>query len=70
MEGCALGQVLHGSATTTEAVRHQGRDRQRFRYDSREQLRHHLQDFIDAYNFGRRLKTLKGLTPYEFICKR
>ncbi|MFA1624356.1 IS481 family transposase, partial [Rhizobium mongolense] len=20
-------------------------------------------------NFGRRLKTLKGLTPYEFICK-
>jgi len=24
---------------------------------------------ISAYNFGRRLKTLKGLTPYEFICK-
>ncbi|MCA3639618.1 MAG: IS481 family transposase, partial [Methylobacterium sp.] len=24
---------------------------------------------IAAYNFGRRLKTLKGLTPYEFICK-
>ncbi|MBY5775033.1 IS481 family transposase, partial [Rhizobium leguminosarum] len=22
------------------------------------------------YNFGRRLKTLKGLTPYEFICKQ
>ncbi|MER8365676.1 IS481 family transposase, partial [Mesorhizobium sp. M1378] len=22
-----------------------------------------------AYNFGRRLKTLKGFTPYEFICK-
>jgi hypothetical protein len=22
-----------------------------------------------AYNFARRLKTLKGLTPYEFICK-
>jgi transposase InsO family protein len=42
----------------------------RFHYDSHEQLRQHLQDFIDAYNFGRRLKTLKGLTPYEFICKR
>ncbi|MBB4000636.1 hypothetical protein GGR04_004516, partial [Aureimonas pseudogalii] len=27
-------------------------------------------DFIDAYNFARRLKTLKGLTPYEFICKK
>jgi hypothetical protein len=24
---------------------------------------------IGAYNYGRRLKTLKGLTPYEFICK-
>ncbi len=23
-----------------------------------------------AYYFGRRLKTLKGLTLYEFICKR
>jgi len=26
-------------------------------------------DFVDAYNFGRRLTTLKGLTPYEFVCK-
>ena len=25
--------------------------------------------FFGAYNFGRRLKTLKGLTPYEFIVK-
>lgn len=22
-----------------------------------------------AYNFAKRLKTLKGLTPYEYICK-
>ena len=42
----------------------------RFHYDSHDQLRQHLDDFIAAYNFGRRLKTLKGLTPYEFICKR
>ena len=42
----------------------------RFRYDSNDQLRRHLRDFIDAYNFGRRLKTLKGLTPFEFICKK
>ena len=42
----------------------------RFHYDNHDQLRRHLQDFINAYNFGRRLKTLKGLTPYEFICKR
>lgn len=41
----------------------------RFHYDHHDQLRTHLTDFIDAYNFGRRLKTLRGLTPYEFICK-
>jgi transposase InsO family protein len=41
----------------------------RFHYGSHEQLRAHLADFVAAYNFGRRLKTLKGLTPYEFICK-
>ncbi|WP_416193570.1 integrase core domain-containing protein [Nitrobacter sp. TKz-YC01] len=42
----------------------------RFHYDNHDQLRRHLQDFIDAYNFGRRLKTLNGLTPYELICKQ
>ena len=41
----------------------------RYHYDDHGQMRRHLADFIDAYNFGRRLKTLKGLTPYEFICK-
>jgi transposase InsO family protein len=42
----------------------------RYHYDSHDQLRQHLSDFVTAYNFARRLKTLKGLTPYEFICKR
>jgi len=41
----------------------------RFHYDTHDQLRRHLDDFVNAYNFGRRLKTLKGLTPYEAICK-
>ena len=41
----------------------------RYHYDSHHQLEAHLAVFIDAYNYGRRLKTLKGLTPYEFICK-
>jgi len=40
-----------------------------FHYDNHEQLKMHLQAFMDAYNFARRLKTLKGLTPHEFICK-
>ena len=43
---------------------------ERFHYDGHDQLRRHLADFVTAHNFGRRLKTLKGLTPYEFICKR
>lgn len=41
----------------------------RYHYDDHNQLRQHLHDFIDAYNFARRLKALKGLTPYEYICK-
>ena len=42
----------------------------RFYYESHDQLRTHLADFVSAYNYARRLKTLKGLTPYEFICRR
>ena len=41
----------------------------RYHYESHDQLRQHLADFVTAYNFARRLKTLKGLTPYEYICK-
>jgi transposase InsO family protein len=41
----------------------------RFHYDSDEQLRADLNDFLAAYNFARRLKTLGGLTPYQYICK-
>ena len=41
----------------------------RFHYDSHDQLRRHLDHFVAAYNFGKRLKRLRGLTPYEFICK-
>jgi hypothetical protein len=37
----------------------------RFYYESHDQLRSHLSDFVAAHNFARRLKTLKGLTPYE-----
>jgi hypothetical protein len=42
----------------------------RFHYDNHHQLRNHLDTFISAYKFGRRLRTLEGLTPYEFICKQ
>jgi transposase InsO family protein len=57
------GQVERMNRTIKEATV------KRFHYESHEQFRRHLVDFVSAYNFGRRLKTLKGLTPYEFICK-
>jgi transposase InsO family protein len=57
------GQVERMNRTIKEATV------KRFHYDDHDQLRRHLNDFVAAYNFARRLKTLKGLTPYEFICK-
>jgi transposase InsO family protein len=57
------GQVERMNRTIKEATV------QRFHYATHDQLRTHLADFVAAYNFGRRLKTLRGLTPYEAICK-
>jgi len=58
------GQVERMNRTIKEATV------KRFHYDDHAQLQQHLANFIDAYNYGRRLKALKGLTPYEFICKQ
>jgi hypothetical protein len=41
----------------------------RFYYETHDQLRDHLANFVAAYNLAKRLKTLKGLMPYEYICK-
>ena len=41
----------------------------RFHYETHDQLRTHLADFLAAYTFARRLKTLRGLMPYEYIGK-
>lgn len=57
------GQVESMNRTIKEATV------KRFHYESHLQLRTHIADFIDAYNFARRLKTLSGLTPYEYIVK-
>jgi hypothetical protein len=37
-------------------------------YPSHDHLREHLAAFLNAYNFAKRLKTLAGLTSYQFIC--
>ncbi len=57
------GQVERMNRTIKEATV------KRFYYDNHQQLKQHLYDFINAYNFAKRLKALKGLTPYEFIIK-
>lgn len=57
------GQVERMNRTIKEATV------KRFHSECHEQLRVHLADFIAAYNFARRLKTLSGLNPYEYICK-
>jgi transposase InsO family protein len=41
----------------------------RFYYETHESLRGHLATFLDAYNFAKRLKSLRGLTPFERICQ-
>ena len=57
------GQVERMNRTLKEATV------RRYHYETHDQLREHLETFLAAYNFAKRLKTLRGLTPYEFICK-
>jgi transposase-like protein len=57
------GQVERMNRTLKEATI------RRYHYESHNQLRDHLDAFLAAYNFAKRLKTLRGLTPHEYICK-
>ena len=56
------GQVERMNRTLKEATV------KRFHYETHQHFRQHLADFVNAYNFARRLKTLKGFTPFEYIC--
>ena len=57
------GQVERMNRTLKEATV------QRYHYGTHTQLKAHVHAFLMAYNFAKRLKTLRGLTPYEHICK-
>jgi transposase InsO family protein len=57
------GQVERMNRTLKEATV------KRYHYGTHAQLKAHVQDFLMAYNFAKRLKTLRGLTPYQHICK-
>lgn len=56
------GQVERMNRTIKEAIV------QRFHYQTTDELNEHMQAFLLAYNHAKRLKTLCGLTPHEFVC--
>lgn len=58
------GQVERMNRTIKEATV------KKYYYQSHDKLKKHLYQFILAYNHAKRLKTLKGLSPYEFICNQ
>lgn len=57
------GQVERMNRTLKEATV------KRYYYESHQQLKAHLANFLNAYNFAKRLKMLHGLTPYEYIIR-
>jgi len=62
----ACKHALPGNAWTNGQVERMNRTLSETLHN---QLKTHLSDFVDAYNYARRLKTLNGLTPFEYICK-
>ena len=56
------GQVERMNRTLKEATI------RRYHYRDQVELNAHLQSFLQAYNGGKRLKKLRGKTPFEFVC--
>ena len=57
------GQVERMTRTLKEATV------KKYYYQTHQHLKQHLSHFVKTYNFAKRLKTLKGLTPHEYIIK-
>ncbi len=57
------GQVERMNRTLKEATV------KKYYYETHDYLKTHMHSFLMAYNYAKRLKTLKGLTPYEYVCK-
>lgn len=55
------GQVERMNRTLKDATVHT------FTYATHDQLKDHLHAYLMAYNFAKRLKALKGKTPWQFI---
>ena len=56
------GQVERMNRTVKEATV------QIYHYQTSQELNAHLKSFLQGYNGAKRLKKLRGLTPYEFVC--
>jgi transposase InsO family protein len=57
------GQVERMNRTLKEAMV------KKYYNQTHQHLKAYFQAFLMAYNFAKRLKTLRGLTPYEYICQ-
>jgi hypothetical protein len=57
------GQVERMNRTIQEATVN------KYFYKDCDELNGHLLYFLRAYNYGKQLKTLRGLTPLEFVMK-
>ena len=55
------GQVERMNRTLKEATVNS------FHYASHDELKQHLHAYLMAYNFAKRLKAIKGKTPWQFI---
>jgi transposase-like protein len=55
------GQVERMNRTLKDATTN------KFTYAAHQELKEHLHAYLMAYNFGKRLKALKGKTPWQFI---
>lgn len=55
------GQVERMNRTLKEATVNT------FHYSSHDELKQHLQAYLIAYNFAKRLKAIKGETPWQFV---
>ena len=58
------GQVERMNRTIKDATVKQ------YHYNSQTQFKQHLYDFLNVYNFAKKLKTLRFKTPYEFIVEK
>ncbi len=67
MQNCSSKSIELSHATAKSGEKSESTVK-KFNCQTHQHLKKPLQTLLMAYNFTKRLKTLKGLTPYQFIC--